>query len=392
MSTKINDEFIKEFLPIFRSRKRGANQENLNKKLFLLYELVKKTPKFKQLKYIISYRDMHDILYFVVLELGKDLKDISEREFKAYIAKKLLKTKTYKFYFLVSYLFNYPVNRRLGYGVATNFDNIPQNVKEEFIQDWKHIYSVYARFERSEEEFLNKNKTATFLLIDVEASGHFKAIENATKLAEESVNVLRFLYGIDFKLFHCRFVTDNSISGGSMMSNDTFGGHASYLPKFEAKIERLSEIIVKKNPLEIEERVKNTINIFGIQTGIEDKNVKLILLISCLEGLLLSSSDKDYLGWKLAEKTSFILHKNWKKRQATSDFITNMYEKRSRFVHQDKKKRIEEVSDGEILDLENIVMGIMYELFNKLDEGYIQIQKEPSKKSINEFIEREKFR
>jgi len=61
------------------------------------------------------------------------------------------------------------------------------------------------------------------------------------------------------------------------------------------------------------------------------------LLVFALEAML--GGDKDYLGWKFAERTAFLISSPTKRKE-TYRKVCELYGKRSGFVHRAKKNNI----------------------------------------------------
>jgi len=102
--------------------------------------------------------------------------------------------------------------------------------------------------------------------------------------------------------------------------------------------------------------------------------------------------DRDYVLWRLAEKTAFFLGGN---RRQTNDYIKNAYGKRSAFIHGSSKKT-KPITEDDISKAEQIVGDVIWKLIVEfLGRRYTQVEKnkDPKKKilSVDEYIEQEKF-
>lgn len=133
--------------------------------------------------------------------------------------------------------------------------------------------------------------------------------------------------------------------------------------------------------------MKNALRIFGIQTSITNDQVKFVLLVTALESLLLTGSDRDYILWRLAEKTAFLLGKNGKDRRKVNDYVKLAYKKRSAFIH-DAHARIDE---KDRYKMENLVVPTFYKLMELREQGYVEIQKKEDVRNVEEYIEEMKF-
>jgi len=211
------------------------------------------------------------------------------------------------------------------------------------------------------------------------------------RIAEESFNLIRFAYGSYFPLLDCRYLEESTGNrGGQRGGGQAFQGSAYYHDRIDDFVKPLTEIVRRQTVSDIENRIRNAVNVFGVQTSIHYPEVRLILLVAALEALLLTKSDRDYLGWKLAERTCFLLGKSKKQRMRIYDFITDVYNKRSEFAHQ-KTNRKKEVTEGDLLKLENLVTLTVFELLMLKSRGYQQIEKHKEVPNIVNYLDELKF-
>ena len=389
MKSGVESEFLENCVSLLESIKKGMKEDEVQKVVRSLADLASKSPELAQ---NLSENDIRHVIYDTQLYLNKKFAEASTSEFRSYVQQNLLTTRTYHFFFPIYQLFQYPGGKELGYGTTILFGDIPSEVKESFISDWNHNFGIHTEWARTKEELVERKAAAAFLKLELKANGNDKAMDRAVQLAEDSVNVLRFVYQVNFPIGHSKFYLDNGQgSGGTGMPFFTFQGAAWYNARLEPYIQTLSEILSDATPQDIEKRVRAALKIFGIQTKTEDRNVRLLLLISCLEGLLLSPSDRDYLGWRVAEKTTFLLGKDEGNRKEIFEFITESYDKRSRFAHQDQRSG-KEVTENDLLQMIDVIQGLVHRLLELMNEGYSQIQKDPQKSTIDGFVEVEKFR
>src|SRR5262249_29375125 len=76
---------------------------------------------------------------------------------------------------------------------------------------------------------------------------------------------------------------------------------------FDDRIKQISEMTKKQNRDEVEQKIVDAIEICGLVEYETPIRVRILLKVTCLEALLLGKKDKDYLGWKLAEKISLLV-------------------------------------------------------------------------------------
>ncbi len=112
-------------------------------------------------------------------------------------------------------------------------------------------------------------------------------------------------------------------------------------------------------------------------------------MITCLESLLLTQSDRDYILWKLAEKSAFLIGKKMKTINA---FVKLAYKKRSAFIHEKThKKKDEIITEADVLQIQSLVFSVLRELMRFREQGYAEVEKKPNVKSIDQYIEEIKF-
>lgn len=283
---------------------------------------------------------------------------------------------TYHFYYAIYNLRNPQSNVKLGNSTILRFDDLPTKTQEHFIGWWKRYFALYTEWARTEEELVNKKKTSTFIHLKVKAKSDDEAIDKAFKSARDSTNILSFLYWVHFPI-HLGFYfrEDFTVSGGPeeyyYIPNLWI---VEYQSKFNDEIMRLSNILTKPKS-EIENKIRNTLRMFGIQVSITNVQVRFVLLVTCLESLL--STD---IGEKLAEKTAFLLGKN---RRICYQGVKEAYRKRSEFIHGSSSKII---TEDDVNTMQGTVISVLRKLIELGDSGYTKIEE------IDEYVEKTKFR
>lgn len=170
------------------------------------------------------------------------------------------------------------------------------------------------------------------------------------------------------------------------MVTGTVGAHShdqnrkmlEYKSEYEEEISKLTEIITTPKS-EIDRKVRNALLIFEIQTSVTDERLRLVLLTTCMESLLLGKSDRDYLRWRLAEKSAFLFPSN---RETIYEKVKEAYDKRSGFVHGSGEKVTKEYTNL----IETTVISILKRLVKFKEEGYETMEK------VDSYIQKLKFR
>jgi len=287
---------------------------------------------------------------------------------------------TYHFYYAIYNLRNPSSNIKLGNSTILKFDDLPERVQEHFIRWWKRYFGIYAEWAKTEDELIKRKKTATFIHLKVRARSDNKAVEDALRLVRDGVSILSFLYRIYLPI-HLGFYfrEDLVVSGGPedyyYIPNLWI---AEYQSKFDEQIPRLSSILTKPKS-EIERKIRNTLRMFAVQVSIRNVQVRFVLLVTCLESLL-STDERDYLGWKLAEKTAFILSRN---RRICYQGVRDAYQKRSEYVHGSSRATI---TEDDVDTMQGTVISALKKLIEFADSGHTKM------KEFDEFVEITKFR
>jgi hypothetical protein len=265
-------------------------------------------------------------------------------------------------------------------------------VQDNFINAWKHEYFLNRGFSLTEKDFVDYSKKSVFLFVSVEANGYFKATEKASLLLNDSLDILRFLYSEDILANEYQWIIEGSnSSGGSLALERNYRVWISWSNSFRISVPLLTEIITKLNPTTLEKKIGNMLKLYGIQTSVKNTSTKFVLLVTCLESLLLTGSDKDYLGWKVSEKTAFLIGKNGKDRMEINNYMKLAYRKRSKFIHADAKKKADFIEEIDVIKMRKLVRRVLGKLLTLRADGYKEIQDIANAKNVEEYISQVKF-
>jgi hypothetical protein len=385
MTEKAEEEFIKLSLQLFQRRRSGEDPSDYVERINEIFKTIEKTPLEKML----TPDDIRDFFSWVVTKINKWIQTISDEEFIAQLKSDLLTTKTFDFYVPIYCLYGFPEGVKLGYSTVVDFQSLPTEISKYFTMFWEHCFTIDTQYHHTKDEYVNLKKRSTFIHFVIEANGSYKANEKAINLAEDALHIIRFSYGINFNIVDMRYKIREGRQEGGMegMAGLPFIGSANYGKFLEKQIPILTDIFVKSNPNEIERKIMNAVRIFGIQTSVKNRQVRFVLLVTCLESLLMTESDKDYLLWKLAEKVAFILDGD---KRELNDYIKKAYDKRSAFIHGSKSEE-GLVTENDIFNIEGVVSNLVWKMVDLVKNGYTHVQKQNNVKSINEYIEESKF-
>lgn len=163
------------------------------------------------------------------------------------------------------------------------------------------------------------------------------------------------------------------IGPDSIGNNYLTSGWAKYSDDKQDHLALVSNILSQKKASEIERKIILSSKLFNLRSETRSKEASFISTMSAIEGLLLTKSDRDYLGHKLSEKTAFLLRDKQNERIAMYDEMKRLYDLRSILVHGSSKTA--EVTDRDIRTLENIYLA----LFDKV------LDLSPKLKTASEF-------
>ena len=168
-------------------------------------------------------------------------------------------------------------------------------------------------------------------------------------------------------------------TGWSRYRSDVFGKHMN----------RLSSISQKRKPTRLEKKVMQAIQVFWLSRLSSRLEIRFVVLVSAFESLLLTQNDRDYLGLKLAEKTSFLLEDDKDRRVTPFKAMKKFYAKRSDLVHKGQNT-IEEKDERET---ENIFKALVFKLLDLTAEyGKMEQKSHASDRpGVEDYIDALKF-
>jgi hypothetical protein len=136
-------------------------------------------------------------------------------------------------------------------------------------------------------------------------------------------------------------------------------------------------------------KLKNAFRIWALAVCENNNEVRLILLCSALEAMLLIESDRDAIASKLAERTAFLIAKP-KDRLENYYKVKQLYDKRCRFVHQSDQRK--NISVEDCIEMESIVHSVFVELQVMLFTGWQTLhEKDDRTISVIDYINNLKF-
>lgn len=320
------------------------------------------------------------------LYLNKPFRELSKEDIAAFIRKELLIPKSYEFFFLLKYLYNFPDNYKLGFGSLRHFATLPSAIHSYFIEKWARNFK--ARHPQSDvSAYLKREQDAILFTVSLLAHGHEKAIQKAKELASESMHILRIFYGRDFQPDEYAFLVNGNISSGGI--EESLGVVSIYQDNLDALSNQLSAIFVANTPDDLNKRLRNAARLSGLAIEANRPEVSFTLLTTALEALLMTEGDRDYLRLKIAEKTAFLLENDPHERAMLFEVVKDAYDRRSDFVHQNQNYT--PVMWTEVIQLWDLFSRVLRRLLGLSKNGYTQIQKKKGKKTIDALVDELKF-
>lgn len=433
---QIVNEFYEQAWKILELVKNSKEEKEFHNKF--MQELAKLCEILKQMPAKMdnaSFRDVHDFFSpGMLLYLGKkSVKEVTFEDLKRGLDKKIVgEPFTYNFYFRLGRASDFPEGYQIGSGKLYPFTKLPKHVRDYISLDWKYEYRDNPEFARTLKEYKEYRRQDWYMHIEVKSVGWNRATEKAIQIARRNMNIYKMVYFTESYFEHIvglRTPFDYCFSvrkGGSMGSARTGGSFDMPFYRvdlLDKMISDINSIVEKANQSELERRILNAIDIFGMIDQSTPLHVRFMLCIIALEGLLLSRGDKDYLGWKLAEKISFLLGDSfaWNvttynidpkdSKMVTKEFtakrlaesrirlnkqVQELYDKRSSFAHKGlakKKKSSKEITPDDYHIASSIVRWAVEKLLGLRSNGITHVAKENKvdNNSLDGHIEKLKY-
>ena len=378
-----------------------------------LWQVIDMMMKFPQIQRNFTERDIQDRLFQITMYLQKNLDEITKDDLSVYLNEMFEKTFTYQFFFLARELRSFPEGFEIGYGKLLSFLKLPEEVKKYISGWWKVRYKKDKGYSRTFEEYKKRKENELYLCLEVTSFGPDKAILLASEKANRSLSVLKSVYTTHLSpLRECDYyVAERKWYGGTRVDGWQWQSH---VPIYDETIHQINEIYSKEQPNELERRIKSAIDTYGMIDMTTPLEIKFLLTVISMEGLLIGYGERDYIGWKFREKVALLLgdSREWfasflKKepkeiteedvnrnlvpsRMELSRKMAEVYDKRSRFAHLTvgKKKSKEEITEGDFRFVEWIYTLLLRKLLNlRLTRGLDRIEKTKENKSLNLYLE-----
>lgn len=351
---------------------RRQENENWEDRIIATFSyLQKRNRTFSKFVNFDDYWDIIDRMYH-------DKNSFSE--FKEKIIRNLCRFETFNFYFEIPRLYNFSKKVKLGKCICYAFSELPLKIQREFI-DWTEMAYPYVDENKiSKKERLEFLSQFLFLKIQLVGIGDRISLENANEIVDSHLNIFRYLFDADIQTTLVvgenvtRKIVDGPFGKWNYISNNNWA-LGRYDEFFYDEIKFLSDIFKKNKPVELDLRIKEAVNMYGISFTIHYPPLKLITLCSGLESLVVT--EKRGKGKQISKRVSSLLDKS-NNSEVKSDLIL-LYNKRSESVHGFDKNAI---SKYEVKKCQKYLKQAIKKMLEFRKNGYSNLRGRNATKSL----------
>jgi len=352
---------------------KGKENQNWEDRIFNTYSYLSK--KHKTFSKMVTQDDYWD----VINRLYHD--ELSSNQFKEKIVRNLCKIETFVFYFEIPRLYNFNKNISLGKCQCYSFSEIPKRVRNEFI-DWA-ILGLPDQSDEAKKDRIEYLSQFLVIKLIVRGIGFDKALVDAQEEVEQNLNILRYIFEEDIqpRLIiaenYDRHIVDGPFGNWSqhIETNWALGRFEDY---FEDEINFLSKIFKKKSSTDLEVRIKQAVNMFGVSLTISYLPLQLIALCSGLESLVVIKPRN--IGKQISSRISDILNEeNYNK---TKNDLATLYKKRNTSIHIPTK---EYISKDDVKLCLNYLKKSIKKITSLRNEGFTALDSNKSKSLFSKF-------
>jgi len=337
------------------------------------------------------------------------------------------------FYFRLGPATDFNVGYIIGNGKLLPFENLPKNYKKGVESNWRNSFSEDREGTESFAEYKRMRHDEWYMHIALESIGEARGQERAALMVKRNMNIYNFAHSEQYgwpiaredvsPYGYCYDFTDfDGKTRIETTGSNSEAPHQESLLLFRDKeydgfISALSQILVSDEKCELDTRIVQAIDVFGMIDDNTPLYVRFMLCVIALEGLL-SKGDRGTIRARLCEYISFLLgdsewwllgseneliqqptHKRVKgaglveSRSSLYTIVGKMYDKRSGFAHTGRKG---EPNEEIIVDDYMFVAALLRKLVERLVELRRKgiehlIKKPPGKNSLEDYVENLKF-
>jgi len=259
--------------------------------------------------------DIRDVIDWASFSLKKPLGEIAKEEFTSYLDSKLFSSpRDFDFYFRIGETSGFTDGYTVGNGKLYPFNKLPSSIQKHLRTQFPHRLDEDRAYGGEKlGDYVKRREQEWYLHIQVQSVGYHKAREKAIVNAKRNVNILKLIYGPHGSLSDYDIQSPFDYLVQMKGATRPGGGYQrkrgrvffSRIDDLDEIVSDITSIINSKNPTDLDKRILNVIDVFGLIDDLTPLHVRFLLCIVSLENLLLD--ERDYLGWKLAEKMSYLV-------------------------------------------------------------------------------------
>jgi len=350
-----------------------TEKQNWENRIFGTYEkLSNKNKSFSE--YVDSFDFYHciDDMYH---------NDYSRKQFEKKIKKKLGTFKKYEFYFMIPGTFNFTTNLKLGVCTCMEFKDLRKKVQKEIL-DWWEAHPFNREYKEDKAHRINLLKQNLCLRFDVETIGFSRALTNAEQVIDLNLNILRLVYeGNIQSSLGVVYVPKGKFTAGAYGDWEHTRGLKDFpwLGRYDKiyadKIAALSKIFQEESISDLKQRVKQATVMFGYSLDLKKFPIRLILLCSGLEFLVVAEKEK--IGERISDRIPDLLEE--KNKTAMKGKLRKLYRKRSRVVH---SKLSDTITKQDIKICQEYLSYSIERVLKYIQEGYSTLAPKKGEKSL----------
>ena len=348
--------------------------------------------------------------YVLPIDDRVEIATITFDDFKKSIDRHLLcEPSSFDFYFRFGTAGIFPEGYQVGNGKIHDFEKLPSNIREVIENNYEfEFHDDKEPWEEKLDDYVKRRSKECYIHFQIKSLGYNKAEEKAFRLARTSANIFKILLGAK-RHYTLKYNTPfnyywynsgkKTFSIGRAFRAENI--HPFRTPLIDKRISEINDIINKTSPTDLEQRITNAIEVYGLIDDNTSLHVSFLLCVIALEGLLLSGNDRDYLGWKLSEKITYLIGESeaWmimffnlppqmtgtishfkekhllEAKIGLSQLVKELYGKRSGFAHSGLTDSEESISEEDFQKVDSIRRWIIERLLELSRNGITHLKK-----------------
>lgn len=323
-----------------------------SKKVESVFECVKKIPNIENKFTESELREEVNSFLFKISILDKPKNRIElEKRIKKFV-EELEKEKVYEAYLLLRDLIGLPIGLKIG--------------PLEIVNEVKNKKKLLNHIDYLRKKSLVYTEGRSWGYVKFKSYKIQRVSEYLYDLLELPFGILSLIMGMDLDVRDaCGLIYSEIGHIYYLMPKSQPRGWARYLDKAHKRdFDLLTKVTHKAKRNTLEDKIIQSIKLYWLSRMSEKIETRFLLTISSLESLLLTKNDRDYIGLKLSEKTTFLLEDNIDKRISLFKRMKKYYEKRSRLIHSGKSD-INRTDERTIASIYRVLVFKLLELGQK---------------------------